>query len=75
MPRTGRRLTVPVIALCLALAGCSSSGASGASGAATPSENSPVGDIPDDQVWCVTAKGSVGRQAYGPATACESEAF
>jgi hypothetical protein len=51
MPRTGRRLTVPVIALCLALAGCSSSGASGASGAATPSENSPVGDIPDDQVF------------------------
>jgi hypothetical protein len=51
MPRTGRRLTVPVIALCLTLAGCSSSGASGASGAATPSENSPVGDIPDDQVF------------------------
>jgi hypothetical protein len=51
MPRTGRRLTVPVIALCLALAGCSSSGASGASGPATPSENSPVGDIPDDQVF------------------------
>jgi hypothetical protein len=51
MPRTGRRLTVPVIALCLTLAGCSSSGASGASGPATPSENSPVGDIPDDQVF------------------------
>jgi hypothetical protein len=51
MPRTGRRLAVPVIALCLALAGCSSSGASGASGPATPSENSPVGDIPDDQVF------------------------
>jgi hypothetical protein len=51
MPRTGRRLTVPVIALCLALAGCSSSGASGAPGAPTPSENSPLGDIPDDQVF------------------------
>ena len=32
-------------------------------------------NIPDDQVWCVTARGSVGRQAFGPATACESEAF
>ena len=32
-------------------------------------------DIPGDQVWCVTSKGSVGRQAFGPATACESAAF
>jgi hypothetical protein len=32
-------------------------------------------NIPGDQVWCVTAKGSVGRQALGPATACESEEF
>ena len=27
------------------------------------------------QVWCVTATGSVGRQAFGPATACESAEF
>lgn len=32
-------------------------------------------NIPGDQVWCVTARGSVGRQAFGPATACEGEAF
>ena len=32
-------------------------------------------NIPGDQVWCVTATGSVGRQAFGPATACESEEF
>jgi hypothetical protein len=51
MPGTGLRLAIPAIALCLALAGCSSSGASGAPGPATPSENSPLGDIPDDQVF------------------------
>lgn len=32
-------------------------------------------NIPDDQVWCVTARGSVGRQEFGPATACESAEF
>ena len=32
-------------------------------------------NIPGNQVWCVTAKGSVGRQAFGPATACENEEF
>jgi hypothetical protein len=32
-------------------------------------------NIPGNQVWCVTAKGSVGRQAFGPATACESAEF
>ena len=32
-------------------------------------------NIPDNQVWCVTATGSVGRQAFGPATACESAEF
>jgi hypothetical protein len=32
-------------------------------------------NIPGDQVWCVTARGSVGRQAFGPATACESGEF
>jgi hypothetical protein len=32
-------------------------------------------NIPDDQVWCVTARGSAGRQTFGPATACESEEF
>jgi hypothetical protein len=61
MPRMGRRLAVLALALCpalalclavaLALAGCSSYGSSGASSAATPSEDSPLGDIPDDQVF------------------------
>lgn len=32
-------------------------------------------NIPGNQVWCVTATGSVGRQAFGPATACENEEF
>jgi hypothetical protein len=32
-------------------------------------------NIPGNQVWCVTATGSVGRQVFGPATACESEEF
>jgi hypothetical protein len=32
-------------------------------------------NIPGNQVWCVTATGSVGRQAFGPATACESAEF
>ena len=32
-------------------------------------------DVAGDQVWCVTAKGSVGRQEFGPATAFESAEF
>jgi hypothetical protein len=32
-------------------------------------------DPPGDQVWCVTAQGSVGRTTFGPATACESDSF
>lgn len=51
MPRSGRRLAVPALALCLALAACSSSGGSATSSPATASENNPLGDIPDDQVF------------------------
>ena len=50
MPRIGRLLVVPVIAVCLALAACSS-GSSGSSSAPTTAENNPVGDIPDNQVY------------------------
>jgi hypothetical protein len=32
-------------------------------------------NIPGDQVWCVTASGSAGRVSFGPATACETDAF
>ena len=32
-------------------------------------------NIPGDQVWCVTATGSVGRVSFASATACESNAF
>jgi hypothetical protein len=51
MPRIGRLLAVSAVAVCLALAGCSSPASSGSPSAASPTENNPVGDIPDNQVY------------------------
>jgi hypothetical protein len=32
-------------------------------------------DVPGNQVWCATTRGSIGTTAFGPATTCESEDF
>jgi hypothetical protein len=36
---------------------------------------SRVIDIPGDQVWCTTARGSVHGTTFAPQTRCEGEAF
>jgi hypothetical protein len=51
MPRIDRLLAVSAVAVCLALAGCSSSASPGSQSSASSTENNPVGDIPDNQVY------------------------